>query len=79
MNILVSINNRSSLDARPPARCCATPGLSTSLERAVTHMIDVARALSFLAKDEEALELFLSAEQQAPTSRWSSTPSPALP
>ena len=37
------------------------------VERRVTHMIDVARALSYLAKDTEALDLLLSAERQAPT------------
>jgi transcriptional regulator with XRE-family HTH domain len=37
------------------------------VERRVTHMIDVARALSYLAKDTEALELLLNAERQAPT------------
>lgn len=36
------------------------------IERRVTHMIDVARALSYLAKDTEALDLLLSAEQSAP-------------
>ncbi|MBN9101459.1 MAG: helix-turn-helix transcriptional regulator [Pseudonocardia sp.] len=36
------------------------------VERRVTHMIDVARALSYLAKDTEALDLLLSAERQAP-------------
>lgn len=35
-------------------------------ERRVTHMIDVARALSLLAKDSEALHLLLSAERTAP-------------
>lgn len=35
-------------------------------ERRVTHMIDVARALSLLAKDPEALHLLLSAERTAP-------------
>lgn len=36
------------------------------VERRVTHMIDVARALSYLARDTEALDLLLSAERQAP-------------
>ncbi|MCF7551474.1 helix-turn-helix domain-containing protein [Pseudonocardia sp. WMMC193] len=36
------------------------------VERRVTHMIDVARALSYLAKDTEALDLLLNAERQAP-------------
>jgi tetratricopeptide (TPR) repeat protein len=36
------------------------------VERQVTHMIDVARALSYLAKDTEALDLLLNAERQAP-------------
>lgn len=36
------------------------------VERRVTHMIDVARALSYLAKDTEALNLLLNAERQAP-------------
>lgn len=36
------------------------------VERRVTHMIDVARALSHLARDTEALDLLLSAERQAP-------------
>lgn len=36
------------------------------VERRVTHMIDVARALSYLAKDSEALDLLLSAERHAP-------------
>lgn len=36
------------------------------VERRITHMIDVARALSYLAKDTEALDLLLSAERQAP-------------
>jgi transcriptional regulator with XRE-family HTH domain len=35
-------------------------------ERQVTHMIDVARALSLVARDDEALQLLLTAEQQAP-------------
>jgi transcriptional regulator with XRE-family HTH domain len=36
------------------------------VERQVTHLIDVARALSFGAKDEEALQVLLTAEQKAP-------------
>ncbi|MGQ0480692.1 MAG: helix-turn-helix domain-containing protein [Pseudonocardia sp.] len=36
------------------------------VERRVTHMIDVARALSYLARDAEALDLLLSAERSAP-------------
>ncbi|MFR9806376.1 helix-turn-helix domain-containing protein [Pseudonocardia sp. RS010] len=36
------------------------------VERRVTHMIDVARALSYLAKDTEALDLLLNAERRAP-------------
>lgn len=36
------------------------------VERRVTHMIDVARALSYLARDTEALDLLLSAERSAP-------------
>jgi transcriptional regulator with XRE-family HTH domain len=36
------------------------------VERQVTHAIDLARALSMLARDEEALQLLLDAEQQAP-------------
>ncbi|GAA4855332.1 helix-turn-helix domain-containing protein [Pseudonocardia benzenivorans] len=36
------------------------------VERRVTHMIDVARALSYLAKDTEALDLLLNAERLAP-------------
>jgi tetratricopeptide (TPR) repeat protein len=36
------------------------------VERRVTHMIDVARALSYIAKDTEALDLLLNAERQAP-------------
>jgi transcriptional regulator with XRE-family HTH domain len=35
-------------------------------ERQVTHMIDVARALSLLAKDDDALQLLLTAEHAAP-------------
>lgn len=35
-------------------------------ERRVTHMIDVARALSLVARDDEALQLLLTAEQAAP-------------
>ena len=36
------------------------------VERQVTHMIDVARALSLVAQDDEALQLLLTAEQKAP-------------
>ena len=36
------------------------------VERQVTHMIDLARALSYLARDDDALALLLSAEQTAP-------------
>ena len=36
------------------------------VERQVTHMIDLARALSFLARDDEAVELLLDAERTAP-------------
>lgn len=36
------------------------------VERQVTHMIDVARALSYLARDTEALDLLLTAERSAP-------------
>ncbi|TCK21391.1 transcriptional regulator with XRE-family HTH domain [Pseudonocardia endophytica] len=36
------------------------------IERQVTHMIDLARALSYLARDDDALALLLSAEQTAP-------------
>ncbi|ALE74214.1 XRE family transcriptional regulator [Pseudonocardia sp. EC080625-04] len=36
------------------------------VERQVTHMIDRARALSYLARDEDALGLLLDAEQAAP-------------
>lgn len=36
-------------------------------ERQATHLIDVARALSMVARDEEALQTLLTAEQRAPT------------
>lgn len=36
------------------------------VERRVTHMIDVARALSYLARDTDALDLLLTAEKAAP-------------
>ena len=36
------------------------------VERRVTHLIDVARALSHLARDTEALGLLLTAEREAP-------------
>lgn len=36
------------------------------VERQVTHAIDLARALSMLARDEDALQLLLDAEQKAP-------------
>ncbi|SDN55411.1 helix-turn-helix domain-containing protein [Allokutzneria albata] len=36
------------------------------LERQVGHMIDVARALSLVAKDDDALQILLTAEQKAP-------------
>jgi hypothetical protein len=36
------------------------------VERQVTHMIDLARALSLLAKDQDALQVLLSAEQKSP-------------
>ncbi|MGC7103104.1 helix-turn-helix domain-containing protein [Amycolatopsis lurida] len=35
-------------------------------ERQVTHLIDFARALSLVAKDDEALQTLLTAEQKAP-------------
>ena len=37
------------------------------VERQVTHLIDYARALSLVAKDEEALQTLLTAEQKSPT------------
>lgn len=37
------------------------------VERQVTHMIDLARAYSLVAKDDEALQALLSAEQKSPT------------
>ncbi|WP_019814235.1 helix-turn-helix domain-containing protein [Saccharomonospora saliphila] len=36
------------------------------VERQVTHAIDVARALSMLARDDEAVEVLLDAEQKSP-------------
>lgn len=36
------------------------------VERQVTHMIDLARALSFLARDDDAVSLLLDAERTAP-------------
>lgn len=36
------------------------------VERRVTHLIDVARALTHLARDAEALSLLLGAEREAP-------------
>ncbi len=36
------------------------------VERQVTHMIDLARALSFLARDDDAVDLLLDAERTAP-------------
>ncbi len=36
------------------------------VERQVTHLIDFARALSLVAKDEEALQALLTAEKKAP-------------
>ena len=36
------------------------------VERQVTHSIDVARALSSLARDDEALQILLDAEAKAP-------------
>ncbi|MCE7011506.1 helix-turn-helix domain-containing protein [Kibdelosporangium philippinense] len=36
------------------------------IERQVTHLIDLARALSLLAKDDQALQVLLSAEQKSP-------------
>ncbi|ANY05316.1 helix-turn-helix domain-containing protein [Pseudonocardia sp. HH130630-07] len=36
------------------------------IERQVTHMIDVARALAALTRDDDAVSLFLEAEQAAP-------------
>jgi transcriptional regulator with XRE-family HTH domain len=36
------------------------------VERQVTHMIDHARALSLVAKDEDALQVLLSAEEKSP-------------
>lgn len=37
------------------------------VERQVTHLIDFARALSLLAKDDDALQVLLQAEQKSPT------------
>jgi len=37
------------------------------VKRQVTHLIDYARALSLVAKDEEALQTLLTAEQKSPT------------
>jgi ABC-type transport system substrate-binding protein len=36
------------------------------VERQVTHLIDLARALSLVAKDDDALQTLLSAEQKSP-------------
>jgi hypothetical protein len=36
------------------------------VERQVMHLIDLARALSLLAKDQDALQALLSAEQKSP-------------
>jgi tetratricopeptide (TPR) repeat protein len=36
------------------------------VERQVTHLIDLGRALSLVAKDDEALQVLLSAEQKSP-------------
>lgn len=36
------------------------------VERTVSHRIDVARALSYIAEDEAAIDLLLGAEQEAP-------------
>ncbi|MFD1534228.1 helix-turn-helix transcriptional regulator [Pseudonocardia aurantiaca] len=36
------------------------------VERRVTHLIDVARAMSHLARDSEALDMLLSAERESP-------------
>jgi hypothetical protein len=37
------------------------------VERQVTYLIDLARAYSLVAKDDEALQALLSAEQKSPT------------
>lgn len=37
------------------------------VERQVTHLIDLARAYSLVAKDDEALQVLLTAEQKSPT------------
>ena len=37
------------------------------VERQVTYLIDLARAYSMVAKDDEALQALLSAEQKSPT------------
>ena len=37
------------------------------VERQVTHLIDLARAYSLVAKDDEALQTLLTAEQKSPT------------
>lgn len=39
---------------------------SMPVERQVTHMIDHARALSLVARDEDALQVLLSAEEKSP-------------
>ncbi|MEQ7009374.1 helix-turn-helix transcriptional regulator [Actinopolymorpha sp. B17G11] len=39
---------------------------SASIERQVGHSIDVARALSYVAEDDAAIEILLTAERQAP-------------
>ncbi|KZB82557.1 XRE family transcriptional regulator [Amycolatopsis regifaucium] len=47
----------------------SAPGISVDhlpVERQVTHLIDFARALSLVAKDDEALSALLTAEQKAP-------------
>ncbi len=36
------------------------------VERRVTHLIDIARALSLVAKDEQALQTLLTAERTSP-------------
>lgn len=46
------------------------PGVAVNhmpTERGVSHMIDVARALSLVARDDEALDYLLTAERAAPT------------
>ena len=37
------------------------------VERQVTHLIDLARAYSLVAKDDDALQTLLTAEQKSPT------------